>query len=270
MSLSFSVVISTYSGEQADYLEASLHSIFQQTHRPDEVILVADGPVPADQLDVIDAFISRYGETMRFSMLDTKLGRGGARNHGVSLASHEWVAIMDSDDLAYPNRFEEQVAYVCNNEVDIVVGWQTEFLGDETNIINVKKCPPDHAAIVKSLKFRCRIPNPTIFFKKSIFERVGGYGDYALINEDHDLFVKLACSGAVFGVINKPLINVRITDSQRQRRGLGVLSDDLFFRISLYKRGYYSFPEFLLYFSSVAVFRATPVPLKDLFYKIMR
>ncbi len=265
-----SVVLCTYAGEKARNLDEAIESVFSQTRVPDELVIVQDGPIPESQKVVIGKYVETYPQIIRVESLEVGVGRGLARNHGITMSAGKLVAIMDSDDIASPDRLRLQEEFIVQKGVDIVAGWQSEFDGDPSNVVAVKKCPPTHNAIVRSLKFRCRIPNPSIMFDKQIFLQTGGYGDYPHINEDHDFFVKIAEAGGVFGVIEQPLINVRISRDQRKRRGICVLADDFKFRYSLYKRGYYSFLEFICYFTCVTGFRAMPVPLKELFYKIAR
>ncbi len=265
-----SVVLCTYAGEDAENLDEAIGSIFAQTRVPDELVIVQDGPIPESQKAVIGKYVETYPQIIKVEPLEVGVGRGLARNHGITLSTGELVAIMDSDDIASPDRLRLQEEFIVQKGVDVVAGWQSEFDGDPSNIVAVKKCPPTHNEIVKSLKFRCRIPNPSIMFSKNIFLLSGGYGNYPHINEDHDFFIKIVESGGVFGVIKEPLINVRVSREQRKRRGMRVLADDFGFRYSLYKRGYYSFFEFIRYFICVAGFRAMPVPLKEVFYKVNR
>lgn len=271
MNARFSVVLSTYSGEQAAHLERCLSSLVDQSVPPDEIVVVLDGPVPDDQLAVLSEFERLHKGLLKTVQNEHNLGRGKARNVGVDHASHDWVAIMDSDDVCYPNRFELQLDRLASSAADIVVGWQSEFENDdEQNIVAIKRCPTDPDELKRSLKFRCLIPNPSIMFRRDLFLQAGGYGDYRKINEDHELFIRLAMAGARFEVIEQVLINVRIDPDQRSRRGVSVLMDDYRFRIGLYRSNYYNMAELVWYGLLITGFRLLPSALKTLLYRALR
>lgn len=268
---SISVVLCTYAGECADNLDAAIKSMLVQSRVPDELLVVLDGEVQQAQHDVINRYAEKYPQVVRTVRSSKNIGRGAIRNLGVDSAEGNFVAIMDSDDLSLPERLDKQEKLFDSTDVDIVVGWQTEFRQQPSNIVATKRCPPTHDAIKKSLKFRCLVPNPSVMIKKEIFQVVGGYGEFRNINEDHDLFIKLSLHGATFGVVNEPLINVRISDEQRKRRsGVALLRDDLRFRLSLYRRGYYNVLEMLAYSALISIFRVVPWRLKGLIYKLIR
>ena len=104
----FSVLISVYAREQSDYLRSALHSVFEQTVPPTEVVLVEDGPLTTELEAVITDFCEKYN-TLKIVKLAKNMGLGNALNIGLSACTYDLVARMDSDDLSLPNRFEAQL-----------------------------------------------------------------------------------------------------------------------------------------------------------------
>src|SRR5215208_8250934 len=108
-----SIVIATFN--RGDYLGATLDSIFTQSFRDFEVIVVDDGSTD-DTRRVIDAFGSR----VRY-LYQNNRGPAAARNLGVRHANAEWISIQDSDDLCLPNHLHDLHDYAAHHpEVGMV------------------------------------------------------------------------------------------------------------------------------------------------------
>lgn len=119
-----SVLIGVYNG--APYLGAALDSVFAQTYRPLEVIVVDDGS------DDGSAEVARsYGDRLVYAY-QPNAGNGSARNHATRLASGELFAFMDADDLSAPDRVELQWrALAADPAADVVYGHVHEFVSPE-------------------------------------------------------------------------------------------------------------------------------------------
>ena len=152
----FSVLISVYAREQSDYLRSALHSVFEQTVPPTEVVLVEDGPLTTELEAVITDFCEKYN-TLKIVKLAKNMGLGNALNIGLSACTYDLVARMDSDDLSLPNRFEAQLkVFEENPEVSVVGGWISEFDNDPQSIISYRKLPQTD----RELRRMCQLKNP--------------------------------------------------------------------------------------------------------------
>ena len=152
----FSVLISVYAREQSDYLRSALHSVFEQTVPPTEVVLVEDGPLTTELEAVITDFCEKYN-TLKIVKLAKNMGVGNALNIGLSACTYDLVARMDSDDLSLPNRFEAQLkVFEENPEVSVVGGWISEFDNDPQSIISYRKLPQTD----RELRRMCQLKNP--------------------------------------------------------------------------------------------------------------
>jgi len=99
-----SVVIPTYN--QPDFLREALESVFAQTFKDYEVIVVNDGST-----DGTAELLEQYGDRIRVVTQDNQ-GIGRARNRGMDAAVGRYIAFLDHDDLWHPSKLETQVAYM--------------------------------------------------------------------------------------------------------------------------------------------------------------
>lgn len=234
-----SVVMATYQGETASNLRQAINSILEQTRSPGEFVIVGDGPLPDEQLQVIEDAIARANFPVRFLQLDENVGRGRARNLGIEACSFGWIALMDSDDISLPNRLSAQAGFLEQHEdVDVLAALTVEFDEEDTSGQRgtVKSCPQSHADIHKALRLSNCVANPTLLFRKALWSRVGGFPDFREINEDYLFYFRLIAAGAKFACLPLVLLKVRIGNQQRLRRkGLKVFISDARFRLALYR-----------------------------------
>lgn len=124
----YSVLMSVYHKEKPEYLKQAIESIQAQTFPTDDFVLVCDGPLN-DGLDAIIATKQQeMGESLNVVRLAKNGGLGNALNEGIKYCKNELVARMDSDDIAYPDRCEKQIAvFNTHPEVSICSGIVEEF-----------------------------------------------------------------------------------------------------------------------------------------------
>ena len=215
----FSVAISVYKNDNPVYFKRALDSItFLQTVKPNEIVLVVDGPVPDDINDVIHN-VEQSDYNFKIIRLEKNSGLGNALKICVENCTNELIARMDSDDVAIPNRFEMQINYLNKHKnVDIVGGYISEFIGEENNIISHRIVPLEDTDLKKFLKKRCPFNHMTVMFKKSAVLKSGGYIDWHY-NEDYFLWIRMYQLGCVFSNLPKVLVNVRTGENQFARRG---------------------------------------------------
>ncbi|WP_426074135.1 glycosyltransferase [Janthinobacterium sp. DSP2-3-3] len=267
-----SVLITTYKYEKPENLDEALLSMYSQTRVPDEIVMVIDGPILEEQEEIIRNYMKDDRTQLNVVRLEENVGRGIAKNIGIHACQFEFIAVMDSDDISMPERIEKQInIFKSHPELSLVAAWQAEFDDLSKQQTFIKKCPQYHDDIVKALKWRNVVPNPAIMVRRELAIAVDGYGDFKLINEDYDFFIKLIEAGGKFYNIQEILIRVRTSMDQRKRRGgKGVILDDFKFRHKHYKSGFYNIFEFLLISSVYFVFRLMPAFSKGFLYKVNR
>lgn len=213
----FSVSMCVYGKDNPEWFGVAVNSILNQTRKPDEVVLVVDGPVPAKLDGVIESF--EKNPIFKVIRLPENRGHGEARRVGLNNCTYELVALMDADDISAENRFEKQLAcFKADPELTIVGGNITEFVGEPDNIVGARVVEPDDKAIKEDMKNRCPMNQVSVMFKKSRVEKVGGYIDW-FCEEDTYLWLRLFLDGAKFANLPDYLVNVRVGKEMYQRRG---------------------------------------------------
>lgn len=215
----FSVAMSVYRSDNPDFFDRALSSIIDdQTIKPNEIVLVVDGPVSNEINNVINKYEKKY-EIFNVIRLEQNGGLGNALKIAVENATHELIARMDSDDVSVPTRFEEQLKYFeTNPEIDIVGGDITEFIGEENNIVGKRSVPLSNESIREYMKTRCAMNHVSVMYKKKAVESAGGYQDW-FWNEDYYLWIRMWLNGTVFANTGSVLVNVRVGEEMYQRRG---------------------------------------------------
>lgn len=233
----FSVLMSVYAGERADYLDQSLQSILQQGAQPAEIVLVEDGPLHADLECVIEQYKKLWGNVLKLVPLAQNLGLGAALNEGLKHCSYDLVARMDTDDIAKPERFTKQLAIFRHNpELAICSSWIEEFEGNIENLLAVKKVPQYHDEIVRYARRRCPVNHPAVMYRKQAVLAVGGYEGFP---EDYCLWIKMILNGARFYNIQESLLYFRFSrETIKKRGGLKYAISDVRSQIGFYRMGF--------------------------------
>lgn len=235
--MNFSVLMSLYYKERPEYLRQSFDSVFNQSVIPDEVVLVEDGPLTPELDAVVEEYAARHKE-LKVVPLPVNGGLGNALNEGLKHCSHELIARMDTDDICFPNRFEQQVNFMEEHPtVDIISSWLEEFEGDVSQVKSIKRVPGTHGEIAQYIKSRNPLNHPAVMFRKSAVEKSGSYQHFPLF-EDYYLWARMMKDGATFANIQEPLLHFRTSpDMFRRRGGWNYAKDCVKFQWMLHKLG---------------------------------
>ncbi len=212
----FSVAMCVYGGDNAEHFDIAVRSILNQTIMPSEVVIVVDGPVSKE----IDEVIEKYKQSSIFKIIHfaENQGHGNARRAGINACTNEIVALMDADDISLPDRFEQQLTYLLNGNIDVAGGDISEFIGDADNIVAYRRVPCDDNGIKQYMKKRCPFNQMSVMLRKSVYEATGGYIDW-YCNEDYYLWIRMYQYGARFANTGTVLVNARIGNDMYARRG---------------------------------------------------
>lgn len=244
--MKFSVAMSVYKNDNPVYFDRALKSITdEQTLLPDEIVMVVDGPVPQEIEDVIFKYVSKYSifKIIRFKQ---NQGLGIALKYAINYSSNNIIARMDSDDVAVKNRFEQQIKFFKNKEVDIVGGDITEFIDVETNIVGKRCVPQKNEDICEYMKKRCAMNHVSVMYKKESVQKAGGYLDW-FWNEDYYLWIRMFLKGAKFANTGTVLVNVRVGNEMYKRRGgLRYFKSEEGLQRFMYKKHMISFKRYII------------------------
>lgn len=200
-----SVIVSVFNG--ADFLEDAISSILNQTHRELELILVDDGSTD-NSLEIIAKF-AEIDKRIRYISRENR-GLSYSLNEAIQLANGYWIARMDADDIAAPERISIQLKKLKDTGADIC-GAAIKTFG--AKISRVIKYPENNEAILTRLLFNSSFAHPTIVGKRSIFlDHL--YSEDGVPAEDYELWARMACSGIKLTNCNEVLLNYRIHKNQ--------------------------------------------------------
>lgn len=216
----FSVCTSVYKNDKPDFVRVALDSMLvNQSVKPSEIVLVQDGPVLEGLQMVLQDYERKYPDVMHIIRLEKNGGLGNALKIGVENAKYDICARMDSDDIAAPDRFEKQLAYLeAHPECDIVGGQITEFIDSPDNIVGKREVPLTNEDIYDYMKSRCAFNHPTVMFRKQAVLDVGNYQDW-FWNEDYYLWIRLMKNHCIMANLSEVLVNMRSGLDQYSRRG---------------------------------------------------
>ena len=214
----YSVLMSVYYKEKPEYLRQAMDSMIHQTVLTDDFVLVCDGPLTVELDAVIAEKQQELGNVLNVVRLEKNGGLGNALNEGIKHCRHELIARMDSDDISYPERCEQQIE-VFNNKADISVcsGIVEEFSKDPAQVDARRVLPENDVDIRKFAKKRNPFNHPCVMYKKSAVEAAGSYQDFYLL-EDYYLWVRMLIAGCQGYNLQIPLLHMRAGSEMYRRR----------------------------------------------------
>ncbi len=198
-----SVVMPVYNTEY-EYLKIAIESILNQTHSNLELIIVDD----CSQTDIFADVVSQYkDDRIHFIRNDKHIGVGAsnARNIGMSYAHGKYIAVLDSDDYAYPDRLEKQVEYLEKNEEIGILGTKyRQIPGDFVY---------DKTGSNEYLKAFCLLINPpfghsTVMMRKSVLDETGAQYEHNVICDDYRMWLDMM-DKTYFANLNETLVDYR-------------------------------------------------------------
>lgn len=211
--------MSVYRNDNPDHFREAIASIStHQTLKPDEIILVVDGPVPQYLSETIHE-VKNSDRSIKVIWLKENVGLGNALRTGLEHTTFDIVARMDSDDISMSDRFEKQMRIMMSEIQPAILGAQiSEFINDPDNIVGHRCVPVSDRELKTYLKSRCPFNHMSVMFRKNAVMRVGSYIDWHF-NEDYFLWIRLAKERYLFANSPDTLVNVRVGNEMYARRG---------------------------------------------------
>ena len=241
----YSVLMSVYAGEKAEFFDKSIKSILTQTLPTDDFVIVTDGELT----DELDRVLEKYCTAYPFIRVirSKKCGVGMCSNKGLAACRHEYIVKMDSDDIAHKDRCELSMKLFAKHpELDMVGAYIDEFDSDTGEHIAYKKTPVTNEEIRQYARRRNPFNNQTLCYRRSMAQRIGGYTDIPRC-EDYEFVINMLMAGAIGRNIPKVLVDYRVNEGNYKRRSNWV-NTKAFFRVrySNWRKGYSRFSDFLV------------------------
>ncbi len=268
----YSVLMSVYDKENAEYLKLAMKSMFEQTVLTDDFVLVCDGPLTEALDSVIEEMSQTYGDILNVVRLEVNSGLGNALNEGLMHCKNELVARMDSDDVSMPNRCEKQLeVFRHNEELAVCSGVIVEFEGTIHQEIGRRCVPKSHEEICRFSRKRNPFNHPAVMFRKTYVEQVGGYKETYHLFEDYYLWIRMLMKGYKGYNIQSPLLYMRSTkDMYKRRGGCAYAKDMLRFHKWMKQEGWSSFADYLSGAVPHGIVCVLPNGIRKIVYKVLR
>ena len=260
-----SVLMSVYKKENPLFLKRALDSIYAQTLKADEIVLVEDGEIPS----ALEEVISWYPD-LHIVKLEKNLQLGRALEAGLKACHHELVARMDTDDIMMLDRLEKQYQFMLEHPEVAACGGDIAEFTEEDSILREKHMPTSPQELYRYGKKRNPLNHMTVMFRKSVIEVVGGYRHFLGL-EDYDLWSRLLANGYQIANIPEILVKARIGDRFASRRGgWAYFKHYLELRKEQHRIGYLSTREYIV--ACVLTFGMTVMPekLRERAYAVLR
>lgn len=266
----FSVLLSVYYKENPKYLEEALASIYdKQSMKPNQIVLVQDGPLTTELEKVISFWKEKLDNLLVLVPLEKNVGLAAALNEGLKYCNNELVARMDTDDIASPDRFKKQISFMKSNpDVAVSSGLVEEWSEDFSHKVSERKLPLVHEDIYRFAKSRSPISHPAVVFRKTAVLESGGYPSF--YPEDHPLWGLMLHKGYKFANLPDVLVKMRVGDAFIERRGKGFLKGEIELSKYLNEIGFINKYELFGNIVKRTLVRLAPVFVKRILYKHIR
>ncbi len=194
------------------YLRFAVDSVMRQTFSNWELLIVDDAST-----DSSPEILSSYTDS-RIRVIRNPLNRGVAssRQLALELASGEYVAILDSDDVSSKKRLQVQVDYLDQHPQIDLLGSAYQMIDQAGRIVKTINVPTDPLAIRWTLLFGNCIGHSTVMFRRGCALQLDGYDKSVTAGEDFDLWVRMATHGRI-AQLNLPLTQWRSHSASLQR-----------------------------------------------------
>ena len=217
----FSVLMSVYKNDNPNFLKLALESIYEnQTKKPDEIVIVFDGPIPKELEQVLNEYKKGKEKTVKYLPQKENKGLGEALRIGSEACTCDYIFRMDSDDISLPKRFEKQADYLNKHpEIDVLGGDIAEFneYPDENNK-RIRSCPEKMNGIIEMCKKRNPMNHVTVCIKRTALIESGGYLSLKYL-EDYYLWIRMIANGKNLANMKETLVYVRVGNGFENRRG---------------------------------------------------
>lgn len=182
----------TVYNEEKKYLPEAVESILNQTFTDFEFIIIDDAST-----DRTAEILDRYTDSRIIRFRNEKnVGPYISKNKGLAVARGEYIAIMDSDDISLPERFQKQVVYLSTHPEVGVLGTNVAVIDEignedlETNYYFEIYTEPE---VVKwHLLFMVPVQHPSVMMRKHALKSIRGYSDNLSYAADYDLYLRLS------------------------------------------------------------------------------
>ncbi len=182
-----SILLSVYNGKR--YVAHALESLLAQTYRDFELLVVDDGSTDGSAKILHE--LARRDARIRIITNEKNIGLARSLNRALGASQGEYVARMDADDVALPERLEKQVAFLDANPGVGIVGTAYRFINDAGEATGGKHPLTDSRPLKQALIRHNPFLHSSVMICKHLLNRVGGYDPSYHRAQDYDLWMRV-------------------------------------------------------------------------------
>jgi glycosyltransferase involved in cell wall biosynthesis len=228
---SISVVIPTYNC--ADLLPNAIASAYSQTRSPLEVLVVNDGCTDATD-EVIRRLMPGLPTSFRYEVKPNG-GEASARNVGVKLATGDFIAFLDQDDVWRPDKLERQVQMFDDDpSLALTFTAMTRVSSEGRESVRQNAWDPHPEAVLGRLLDGCCITPSTVVVRRSVLDSVGPFDESLWLGCDWDMWFRIALAGHRAGYLDEALTDylwLTGTNMSSDRRKIAAAAEVIFPRV---------------------------------------
>ena len=180
-----SVLMSVYNG--SPFVAEAVASVLAQTAGDLELIVVDDGST-----DATPELLAAVADARLRVHRQARTGLTRALNRALGFARAELVARLDADDVALPERFARQRAYLAAHPEVGVLGTAAREVDPAGALVRLVQPPPDDAALRRALIRANPIVHSSVMLRRELLARAGGYDEALAVAQDYELWMRLA------------------------------------------------------------------------------
>lgn len=217
--------MSVYKSEKGVNLKRAMDSIWTyQTAKPEQIVLIEDGPLTEELYAVINTWKEKLGEVLTLCVNEKNIGLTKSLNKGIAVVKGDLIARMDSDDICAPTRFEHQRAFLEEHpEIAVVGGSMVEVMEqrltqddmgvhyDKAN--STMRVYPDLSVNIK--KYICKaspLCHATVMMRTEMFRKGIKYDERYITSQDIALWYDVVCAGYKLASLQEPTYYLELED----------------------------------------------------------
>jgi len=201
------------------FLREAIDSVLAQTYSAFELIVIDDASTDGSPEYLAER--ARTDPRVRVFRQPQNRGIVAARNRAFAEARPDttYYAILDSDDVALPDRLEQQVAFLEAHPDHALVGGHTVIIDESSSEVGIRRYPTEYAQICQTITRHNPFAQPAVMLRRSALETSAPYDASYPRCQDYELWMRLAAKHPVAN-LDRAVIRYRISASQGKRTAL--------------------------------------------------
>ena len=209
-----SVIMATFN-EPPEMVSQSIESVLNQSFSDFELLIFDDSTNRAT-VSAIDRFA--YDSRVKVYRSENRVGFVASLNKGLELAGGKYIARMDGDDIALPERFKLEYDFLEHNSEYAVVGGSLNIVNSDNEIVSYRKYPKCGFKLFIHSCVRSPLAHPTVMMRREIVDAGFRYDETLERSEDLDLWLRLINAGYKIANLSDAVLNYRVLDNFGDKR----------------------------------------------------